>query len=159
MQLEQIAALAEIFGFVIVIASLVYVAQQLRQTTAIMRVNASVERVERDTDIITSLVESREVADYWMKGISDFGSLDETDRQRLIFFERRALLHWHNMYGLREQNLVTDADWYELQWIIRNIGSRQSVREAWKVFRDSFQPPFQEFVERQFSIADAAVEP
>ena len=35
MQLEQIAALAEIFGFLIVIASLVYVALQLRQTTAI----------------------------------------------------------------------------------------------------------------------------
>ena len=103
------------------------------------------------------MVESREVADYWMKGAEEFDSLDATDQQRLIFFERRALLHWHNMYGLRQQNLVTDADWFELEWVIRNIGRRQSVRETWKRFRDSFQGPFQEFIERQFSLADAAV--
>ncbi len=157
MTLEQIASLAEIIGLILVVASLIYVAQQLRQNIDMMRVNASSERVQRDTDIITSIIESREVAEYWMKGATEFDSLDETDRQRLVLFERRAILHWHNMFGLHVQNLVPDSDWHELQWVIRNIGRRQAVRESWNIFKDSFQKPFQEFIEEQFSIADSAV--
>lgn len=154
MALEHIASLAEIFGLVLVIASLIYVARQIRQTTDMMRVGASNERIQRDTDIVNSLVHSREVAEYWMKGATQFDSLDEVDKQRLIFFERRAILHWHNMFGLHEQNLVPEADWHELKWIIRNIGRRQSVRASWRIFKDSYEKPFQQFIETQFSIAD-----
>ena len=155
MTLEQVASLAEIFGLILVIASLIYLARQIRQTTAMMRVSASNERLQRDTDIVNSLVESREVAEYWMKGATEFDSLDEVDKQRLIFFERRAILHWHNMFGLQGQKLVPDADWYELKWIIQNIGRRQSVRTSWEIFKDSYERPFQDFIEEQFSIADS----
>jgi len=157
MTLGNIASFAEIFGLMLVIASLIYVARQLGQTTAIMRVNASGERLQRDTDIANSIIHSREVAEYWMKGATEFDSLDETDRQRLVLFERRAILHWHNMFGLHAQNLVPDSDWYELKWVIQNIGRRQAIRESWNIFKDSFQKPFQDFIEEQFSIADSAV--
>ena len=154
MTLEQFASLAEIFGLLLVFASLIYVARQLNQTTTMMRVSASGERLQRDTDIVNSIVHSREVAEFWMKGATEFEDLDEVDQQRLIFFERRAILHWHNMFGLRQQQLVPDSDWTEMQWIIQNIGRRQSIRESWKVFRDSFQKPFRDFMEEQFAIAD-----
>ncbi len=157
MTLENIASLAEIFGLMLVIASLIYVARQLGQTTAIMRVNASGERLQRDTDIANSIIHSREVAEYWMKGATELDSLDETDRQRLMFFERRAIMHWHNMFGLHAQNLVPDSDWQELKWVIQNIGRRQALRESWRIFKVAYQKPFQEFVDEQFSIADSAV--
>ncbi len=157
MTLENIASLAEIFGLMLVIASLIYVARQLGQTTAIMRVNASGERLQRDTDIANSIIHSREVAEYWVKGATELDSLDETDRQRLMFFERRAIMHWHNMFGLHAQNLVPDSDWQELKWVIQNIGRRQAVRESWRIFKVAYQKPFQEFVDEQFSIADSAV--
>ena len=157
MTLENIASLAEILGLMLVIASLIYVARQLGQTTAIMRVNASGERLQRDTDIANSIIHSREVAEYWMKGATELDSLDETDRQRLMFFERRAIMHWHNMFGLHAQNLVPDSDWQELKWVIQNIGRRQALRESWRIFKVAYQKPFQEFVDEQFSIADSAV--
>ncbi len=158
MTLEQIASVAEILGLILVIASLIYLARQIGQTTAMMRVGASNERIQRDTDIVNSIVQSREVAEYWMKGATEFAGLDEVDKQRLVFFERRAILHWHNMFGLHEQNLVSDADWYELKWVIQNIGLRQSIRASWGIFRDSYEKPFQEFIDKKFSIADAATE-
>lgn len=158
MTLEQIASIAEILGLILVIASLIYLARQIGQTTDMMRVGASNERIQRDTDIVNSLVHSREVAEYWMKGATEFTSLDEVDKQRLIFFERRALLHWHNMFGLHQKNLVPDADWHELKWIIQNIGRRQSIRASWNIFKDSYEKPFQEFIDEQFSIADGATE-
>jgi hypothetical protein len=61
------------------------------------------------------------------------------------------------MFGLREHNLVPDSDWLEMKWIIQNIGRRQSIRESWTIFKDSFQKPFQDFMEEQFAIADSAL--
>ena len=155
MSLDQFASLAEILGLLLVFASLVYLARQLKQTTTMMRLSASGERLQRDTDIVNSIVHSRELAEVWAKGDASFDELDDVDKHRLIFFERRAILHWHNMFGMREQDLVPESDWIEMKWIIQNIGRRQSIRESWEFFKPSFQKPFQDFMEEQFRIADA----
>ena len=68
MTLEQYAYLAEIIGVALVIASLVYLARQLKQTTEMMRVGAANERVQRDYDIVSQLISSREVAEIVRKG-------------------------------------------------------------------------------------------
>lgn len=156
MMLEQWAYIGEIAAAVAVVASLIYVARQIGQNTAMMRVNASTERVQRDSDIVGSVINSREVAEMFMKGFSELDDLDDTDRQRILLFERRALLHWHNMFGLRRRNLLQDSDWNELTWVIQNFGRRQSVRESWQMFNGCFEKTFQVFIEEQFLIADKA---
>ena len=82
---------AEIAAAIAVVASLIYVAKQLGQNTAMMRVNASNERVQRDFDISSSLIESREFAEVWLKGNTGFDDLDDVDKLRMIHFERRAM--------------------------------------------------------------------
>lgn len=158
MTVEQFANIAEIIGVVLIIVSLFYVAQQLRQNTAMMRVGASNDRVKRDFDIIDSLLNSREMAEVWHKGETQFADLDEVDQQRAIFFEYRAIVLWHHVFELRQQNLTSDADWRWNKWVIRNIGRRQAVREAWQLFRDSYERSFQDFIDQQFAIADGIVE-
>ena len=154
MTLEQYAYFGEIIAAVAVVASLIYVARQLGQNTAMMRVNAARERVQRDTELSSAISGSQEFAELWAKGASNFENLDEIERLRLIFFERGAIIHWHNMFALRKKNLLPDADWNELLWIIQNlVGSREAVQEAWNVFKDSFDEPFQDFLEEQFSAA------
>jgi hypothetical protein len=155
MNWEATGAIAEIAGVFLVVASLLYVARQLKQTTDMMRVTASNERVEREYDILNSLIENREVAEYWVKGGSNFEALDEVDRQRLIFFERKALVLWHHIYSLHQQGLYPDSDWHWNEWIIRNIGSRQAIRAAWNVFEESFEQPFRDYINKQFAIADS----
>lgn len=63
MTVEQFANIAEIIGVILVIASLIYVARELRQNTDMMRVNASNERVKRDFDIVANLLDSRNLAE------------------------------------------------------------------------------------------------
>jgi hypothetical protein len=154
MMLEQWAYISEITAAIAVVASLIYVAKQLGQNTAMMRVNASNERVQRDFDISLDIINSREFAEIWSKGDLEFDSLDGIDRIRLIFFERRAILHWHNMFGSRKQKMLTDSDWIELKWVIQNLGIRKSSRGAWTMFKDGYDKSFQEFIDEQFSIAD-----
>ena len=156
MNWDAISAIAEIIGAVVVVASLIYVGRQVSQNTAMMRVGAASESMERDYDLVLPLIESPELTEIWLKGDHRLDELSEADRQRLLFFERRALTLWHHNYQLRTQGLMPDATWHNQNWIIQNIGRRQSIREAWGLFKDSHEISFQEYIIRQFHIADNA---
>ena len=125
MTLSELSSLAEVLASLAVVASLIYVAKQLRQTTAMMRANASGQRVQRDADLSLRLADSQEFADLWVKGRADLATLAEGERTRLIFFSRTAIVHWHNMFRLRKQNLLPDSDWHELIWLIKLVMLRQ----------------------------------
>jgi hypothetical protein len=155
MTIEHYAAIGEIIASVAVVASLIYVARQLNQTNTMMRVAAVSERLEKDYELVLPMIESREVAEIWVKGANEFAELDSVDQQRMLFFERRAVMLWHHFFHLRTQGLVSDVNWNEQVWILRNIGRRQALRETWKIFRGNFDTRFVEFVDEQFSLADA----
>ena len=156
MNWDAISAIAEIAGAVVVVASLVYVGRQIGQNTAMMRVSAASETMERDYDLVLPLIESAEVTELWLKGDHELDELSEADRQRLLFFERRAISLWHHNFQLRDQDLFPDAMWHNQNWIIQNFGRRQAIREAWSLFKDSHETSFQEYVDKQFKIADDA---
>jgi hypothetical protein len=158
MTLEEYAYLAEIVGVVLIVASLIYVAQQMRQNTNMMRSNAASEFLERDFNVVTSMIESREVGELWVKGERDFESLDQVDRHRILMFERRALDLWHHEFNMRVQGLFPDYKWENQKWLIQNIGRRQAIREAWRVFGQGYEPAYQEFMDEQFTIADGATD-
>jgi len=149
--LEQLAALGEVVASVGVILSLIYVARQLRQNTAMMRASASAERVERDAELSFRLVDHPEFAEVWVRAHSDLESLGDVDRTRLIFFSRTAIVHWHNMFRLRERGLLPDGDWEELKWLIRFVGLRQDTRAAWHMFGESLEDSFQAFMDAQLA--------
>ena len=154
MNWDAISAIAEISGAVVVVASLVYVGRQIGQNTAMMRISAASETMERDYDLVLPLIESHDFTEIWLKGDHRLDELSEADSQRLLFFERRALTLWHHNYQLRMQGLFPDAMWHNQNWIIQNIGRRQAIREAWSLFKDSHETSFQEYMDEQFQIAD-----
>jgi hypothetical protein len=155
MTLEQLAFVGQIIAAVAVVASLLYVARQLGQNTAMMRANASGQRVQRDADLSFRMSDNQEFTELWLAGGRDLESLDEAGRTRLVFFSRIAIVHWHNMFQLREQNLLPDADWNEMIWVIRFVGAREDTRAAWTMFRDAFDKAFQDFLDRHLAAAGA----
>jgi len=156
MTFDQIASLGEIIAAIAVIASLIYVARQLTQTNLMMRNAAASERMEREYDLVLPIIESAELAEIWIKGDKEFHTLSNGEKQRLLFFERRAIVLWHHTFQMKKQNLFSDPFWHETIHIIRTIGSRQAIREAWKIYHEAYETPFVKFVEEQFAIADAA---
>lgn len=157
MNWDAIAAVSELVGVVLIVTSMIYVARQIRQTNTMMLVNAASERLERDYEIVVPVIESGELAEIWLKGEKEYASLRAPDQQRLLFFERRAIMLWHHQYQLRNQGLMPDANWYETIWIIQTIGRRQAVRESWRIFRDGFEQEIQKFIDEQFAFANSEI--
>ncbi len=113
----------EILGVIAIIASLVYVGRRF------------------------SFLGNRELAECWAKGSSDFDSLDDVDKQRLICLEGAAINSWHQLFHLRQHGLLSDERWNYQLWVVRHIGQRQAMREAWKQFEDAYDEPFREFMD------------
>lgn len=154
MNWDAISAIAEVLGAIAVVASLVYVGRQVAQNTAMMRVAAASETLERDHGLVLPMIESEELSEIWLKGDDRLNELSEANRQRLLLFERRAITLWHHNFQLRRQELLSDATWYYQNQMIRYLSHRQAMREAWNIFKNTFEASFQEYVDDQFQIAN-----
>lgn len=150
MILEQWAYIGQILASIAVIASLIYVARQLRQNTNAMIVSNADNFVNFNFQLNTPFALNREFAELWVKAGSNFGDLDEVDRQRLIIWEFQAIAAWSNWFNLRQQGLISDAQWSELESTFEQFGQRQSVREAWKVFKAGYTEDYRSYMARYF---------
>ena len=148
MTLEQLAYIAQIIGVVLVLGSLLYVGQELRQNREMMRANHANEFVRHTDELIYPITTNREIAELWIRAKTDFDEFDDTDQQRIILFEWRALQAWHNWFNLHQRKLISDYQWNELNWGFRHFGERPSVRRAWKLFRGGYTKEFQEYMAR-----------
>lgn len=146
MTLEQYAQIGEIIASLAVIASLIYVARELHQNTSQTRMTIAETQIGITKHMVAPVIESREFAELWAMGESNFESLDSTDQQRLILYEWQAINAWSNAFQYRKQNLLSEEEWHHQLWIYENLGQRQDVRAAWKFSKDSYEKPFQEFL-------------
>ena len=147
MTLVEYAAVAEIIASIAVIASLIYVARQLRQNTEVFLSESANSLVQQTLRMGGDVATSREVAEYWVKAGDNFDALDEVDKQRAIMFEYRAIQAWAHWYRLRKRGLFPDEQWNELVWFIENLGGRrQVVRETWKLFKPGYPEDLQRFL-------------
>ena len=89
--LEQIYYIGQTIAVVALIISLIYVAKEVHQNTTMLRMNNSNEFIRWNTGLAGSIATQREVGETWIKGDSDFDSLDEVDKQRMILFEWQAI--------------------------------------------------------------------
>ena len=146
MSLEQLAYLSQIMGVIGVIGSLIYVGKQLRQNTNQMQIDAATNYSLWVDEIFSRTSTEREFSGVWQKGGSDFGSLDDIDKGRVINHEIGALFMQAHFFALMQANALPEHIWHRQLWTLKNVSRRQSVREAWKIYKDSFESSFQEFM-------------
>jgi hypothetical protein len=120
-----------------------------------MRMGSASDRLQREFDIALPMIQSREIAELWIKADQAFDELDEVDQERMMVYERRAIALWHHVFVLRERKLFADAEWHEAKWMIRHFGRRQANRAAWNIIREAFEQSFQDFVDEQIRLADS----
>lgn len=145
--LEQVYYIGELAGVIALITSLIYVGKQLRQNTEQMRTSAAIVNAQWVSSIQATLLNNRESGECWVKGGSDFNSLDEVDQQRILQFEIGAFTMLAEQFDLWQQGLLPDERWKFQNHFQNHIGQRQSVRAAWKIARDGFPEPFQDWMD------------
>lgn len=107
--LENLGNLGDFLGGVGVVVTLLYLAIQIRQNTRQLRADTESAKTiafeGTNSDVshwISEIVENRDVAELWTRGLKDIDQLDETDRLRFDYLGMQLLQTWQIVFRRAE---------------------------------------------------------
>jgi hypothetical protein len=157
MNWDAIGAIAEAIGAAGVIASLLYLAVQVRANTRASAVEAKLASTRFYTDFFGSFIQSPELNDLFMRGRKDFESLPSDDYYRFSNLAFQAGYIFSGLYFQFRQSTLSEDDWSEYramaQYWLRSPGVQQWWSKAGKYM---FGSDFVAFVEAEMQRSDAA---
>ena len=156
MSWEAIGAVAEAIGALGVIASLLYLATQVRSSTRASAVGAKLESTRLLNDFVENLIQKPELNDLFLRGLADPGSLSKSDYYRFSNMALKAFWFFSAGYFQYRMGTLTEDDWYETQAVLHYWLDRPGGQAWWKKLgRASFGENFREFVDAEIAALNA----
>ena len=156
MTIQDWGAIGEVVGAAAVVASLIYLAIQIRQNTR--RISHSIENAklaafERNIESANRLREmfilNEGISDLFLRGIKRLDQLNGNDRYRFDLLLRNIFAAFQGAY-LREQALGGDPLGFEgTARMIDSIISNPGVREWLSESELDWRPEFRDFIEER----------
>lgn len=129
MDWEAISAISDIFGAIAVVISLIYVAQQIRQNTKMMRSTAKQSLTEASQSVMFAALDHSEE---WVKlWTGDPASTPEEDA-RMSLLVRATLRGFESQCYQYEAGLLEDNEWHALQTAIKDICALPGFNSYWE---------------------------
>ena len=132
MTLEDLGNLGDFIGGLAVIATLIYLALQIRQNTFLLR--RSVEQTTRadSTAVLHLLAQSPENAAVFHRGQVDSDALSPEERTHFYLLMATNFYHLQFGYAAYKGGTQTESGW-NVQWrAVQYFISRPGVRSWWK---------------------------
>jgi hypothetical protein len=128
MTLEEINNVSQIFGVVLVFASLVFVGLQIRQNTRALKATSHHAVTDSFNALNSLLISDRKVARLWRLGMAGAEGLDEDERTSFGFMALGYMRVFETLYyqytaGTLEKQLF-NAELNTLKWTVTNPGFR-----------------------------------
>lgn len=142
MTIAELGSLGELLAAIATIATLIYLALQLRQNTAVLKLS-QVRAVDSDAQNTRGrFVENREVTELYIKGLAGPESLDQADRLRFRMMLDQLFFDWQGQIVLYEAN-TSAADLF----IARTLATPGGSLYWEKTPHEIFEPKFVEHVD------------
>ena len=132
--------LAELIGLIAVVASLLMVAYELRQTQTSIRASAHSLRAERSIELSRFVVETktRAIRERWLQG-----EQISTDEQQILDAQLTITMrHFEDLHYQHQQGLLTDETWAAnlrgIDWSVRRPGFKRLWSGNEPFYRKSF---------------------
>ena len=146
MTLTELANIGEILAASGVIASLIYVGYQIRETRRAVRAATAQSRTELGVQLITTRYTS-DIAELLTKSLEQPNSLSTSDRFKLKSFFTAHVRHCQNLYYQKEQGLLDEYFSHGVARItaywVRNY---PWARDDWAEAQKTVPPQFKNFI-------------
>ncbi len=160
--LEELGNLGDFIGGVAVLVTLVYLAIQIRQNTAQVKIGSEIARADTHARSVESfskfrsfLISDSEVAEIYLRGCRDIGSLSPVERLRFYLILQQA---FHTMQAVIANIASTGtqiedpAHTLNLDWMIKQPG----VQEWWASENGRYEESFVSLVNSQLDLEELA---
>lgn len=156
MSLSDLASLGSFVSGFAVLASLIYLALQVRQTKRNQQISIRHSRASRIVELERALADPA-VADAWLHGSWSPQEITQTELSQFIHLCRALLFHFEDSFYQREEGLLNDDAFETVVAGARLLARNPGWRAAWRVTRPNFGGPFRDFMDGV--VAGSAVEP
>ena len=147
MSIMELGALGEFVGSIGVVATLAYLAVQIRQNTRATSTASHHAITDSLNQGNLAMARDGELAQIWVSGLTDRRSLSEVERQRLdmlllAYFHVFDSLHYSASVGTGERNLLLAEEKG-----FSHLMNLQGVYDWWKDNPYAFSPEFRSYME------------
>ena len=147
MTLEQLAFIAEIIGGIGVVASLIYLAFEIRSRRKQDGLRTAQELTAQWGGLMTSLHDSSELAEIWLKGNHDFESLDGASRIRYSALLGRFFRYSEGLYFYLQDKTLDPMVWRGVERTIQDLMVLDGPPAWWQTRKHWFTDNFQDLIE------------
>lgn len=152
MNISKWSVIAEVVSAVAVVLSLIYVGSEIRRNTIATQLSNQHSAVALGMASEQWLGDSEFAAVYEL-GLRDFSTLDGTQRIQFVSFVGQKLNIWEFAFYSHEQGLMADDAWGAWEGHFKSQIRLESWRSIWTNWkRDSYQGPFQDYVDTILAI-------
>jgi hypothetical protein len=150
MSIQDWGSIGELIGALATLATLVYLAIQIRGNNLIVKTSALQSMLDGGRDRTAKHVAGNpELADIVGRGLSSLDNLDDSEKLRLYFFVVEQTLQAQNVMEFHASKLVSDLDYQAwLDWatcILRTPGGK----ELWPQISVVITPGISEVLEKE----------
>jgi hypothetical protein len=148
MNWDAVGAIAELVGALAVVATLAYLAVQIRQNTMSARVAARLEMTRQFSDYVDGLINNPEANSVFTRG----GAGDHLDENDAVLFSR--LMHkcfWYlsAMHFQYIAHSLGEDEWHQSKGAMLRIVRTPGVVAWWHANKHAYSPSFVAFVDSE----------
>lgn len=153
MTIQDLGAIGELVGAVATVATLAYLAVQIRENTQMMRAQSRREHQSSNAQYAMALAQNSNLAEIFNRGLAGFESLTDAERTQFTFLFSQIVGVVEAAYG-DWKNGVTDRA--QLDRTMAGSGALLATpggRSYWRAFaaRGGYSEGFRDFIERELS--------
>ena len=147
MNWEAVGALAELVGAIAVVATLAFLAVQLRQNTSAARAGTTQSVLSAAAGWLEHVSADSELSDLYARGLADRSSLEPPENVRFHFLMTACFRRWEAVYHHSTAGALADSDWEGLRTAMGTVVKLPGARAWWSEHRGSYNTPFREFID------------
>ena len=147
MNWDAIGALAELIAAIAVLASLIYLANQIRQGTEVARSVARQGIAEAAMAEASSVIEHGDLAQILFRDVSG-EELEDHEDYRVQLFTFRSLRFYENVHYQYRSGMLEDDEWEAFRYNLQLLFQLGMYERFWQGHEKQFTPVFRSLVEQ-----------
>ena len=151
MSLQELAQIGGIFG---VVASMIYVAIQIRNNSRATRAATFQQLSSAMTIQWLENARNPEMVDLMLRGTDDFESLNRVEKARMRFFLMAYARIFENAFFQHKVGTLKAKDWLGISADLHILFSLSGSRTAWPLIKNRSSPEFCSFIDAIVNAAE-----
>ena len=142
MNWEAIGAVGEILGALVVVATIFYLAVQVRHTRHSNQMVAASRAAEASDIWVRQLVQDADLLELYLRGVQNYESLERLEKARFSTLITQFLRGVEGAWSQNELGVITDDQWYGYVASVRRIIGSPGGKVVFQDIKDLFSPSF-----------------